>query len=61
MFRKVAIAIVAVVLIAFGALWAAVTYFLDSATIAEQLKKEVATRFPTLEGQIKEKASTGEQ
>ena len=45
MFRKVAIAIVAVVVIAFGALWAAVTYFLDSATIAEQLKKEVATRF----------------
>ncbi|MBM6927928.1 AsmA family protein [Parasutterella secunda] len=45
MFRKVAIAIVAVVVIAFGALWAAVTYFLDSATIAEQLKKEVTTRF----------------
>ena len=45
MFRKVAIAIVAVVVIAFGALWAAVTYFLDSATIAEQLKKEVETRF----------------
>lgn len=45
MFRKVAIAIVSVVVIAFGALWAAVTYFLDSATIAEQLKKEVATRF----------------
>lgn len=45
MFRKLAIAIVAVVVIAFGALWAAVTYFLDSATIAEQLKKEVETRF----------------
>ena len=30
-------------MVAFGALWAAATYFLDNETIAEQLKKEVAS------------------
>ena len=45
MFRKIVISIVVVIVVAFGALWAAATYFLDNETIAEQLKKEVASRF----------------
>lgn len=45
MVRKVLLAIVGVVIVCAGALWAAATYFLDNATIAEQLKKEVSERF----------------
>lgn len=45
MFRKIVISIVVVIVVAFGALWAAATYLLDNETIAEQLKKEVASRF----------------
>ena len=45
MFRKIVISVVVVIAVAFGALWAAATYFLDNETIAEQLKKEVANRF----------------
>ena len=45
MFRKIVISIVVVIVVAFGALWAVATYLLDNETIAEQLKKEVASRF----------------
>ena len=45
MFRKIVLSVVAVIVVATVALWAVATYFLDNATIAEQLKKEVSARF----------------
>ena len=45
MLRKVIIGIVALAVIIVGGLWAAATFFLDSATIADQVKKEVANRY----------------
>ena len=45
MLRKIIIGIVALVVIVVGGLWAAATFFLDSATIAQQVKKEVASRY----------------
>ncbi|HIU84735.1 MAG TPA: AsmA family protein [Candidatus Aphodousia gallistercoris] len=44
MLKKIIIGVVAIAVIVVGALWAAVTFFLDSATIADQLKKEAASR-----------------
>lgn len=45
MLRKIVIGVVGVGVVVTGAMWAAATYFLDNATIAEQLKKETAQRF----------------
>lgn len=45
MLRKIVIGVVGVGVVVTGAMWAAATYFLDNATIAEQLKKEAAQRF----------------
>ena len=45
MLRKVIIGIVALAVVIVGGLWAAATFFLDSATIADQVKKEVANRY----------------
>lgn len=45
MLRKIVIGVVGVGIVVTGAMWAAATYFLDNATIAEQLKKETAQRF----------------
>ena len=45
MFKKIIIGLSAIVVVAVGGLWAAVTYFLDDAMIAEQMKKEVSSRF----------------
>ena len=45
MFRKIVLSVVAVIVVATVALWAVATYFLDNATMAEQLKKEVSARF----------------
>ncbi len=45
MLRKILIGVVSVGVVATGAMWAAATYFLDNATIAEQLKKEASERF----------------
>ena len=45
MFRKIVIGLIAIVVIVVGALWAAVTFFLDNEMIAEQMKKEVSSRF----------------
>lgn len=45
MLRKIVISVVGVGVVVTGAMWAAATYFLDNATIAEQLKKETAQRF----------------
>lgn len=42
--RKVVIGIASVAVIAVGAVGVAVTYFLDSETIAKELQKEVASR-----------------
>ena len=39
MLRKIVIGVVGVGVVVTGAMWAAATYFLDNATIAEQLKK----------------------
>ena len=44
MFRKIIIGLVAIIVVVVGGLWAAVTYFLDDAMIAEQMKKEVSSR-----------------
>lgn len=44
MLKKVFIAIVGLAVVAVVGVWVAVAYFLDSATIAEGLKKEAATR-----------------
>lgn len=44
MLKKVIITIVGLAVVAVVGVWIAVTYFLDSATIAEGLKKEAATR-----------------
>lgn len=45
MFKKIIIGLSAIVVVVVGGLWAAVTYFLDDAMIAEQMKKEVSSRF----------------
>ena len=43
--KKIVLGVVSVAVVAVGGVWVAVTYFLDSNTIAGELKKEVATRF----------------
>ena len=44
MLKKIIIGIVGLAVVAVAGVWIAVTYFLDSATIAEGLKKEAASR-----------------